>query len=153
MPKVKIPARDIVIEVQSEDEDGEVWVEVGGLTNAVPDKSENEEEVDSTTFHSRGQYEQMIMQRGAQLEMEGFTLKDPETGERDEGQAACLAMARTVGYESVGTVRFRWPMDPEWTVWDATFTLGEKGGENNDLKAFNCTVVRSGPRRVAEVSA
>lgn len=144
MPPVKINARDLVLEVQ-DPEDAATWVEVGGLTAAKPNLGENEETAETTTYASKGQYEQEVMQRGATLELEGFEMKDPDTGEMDPGQAACYAWAARLATESLGPVRFRHPMDTEWKRWTATFTVGETGGEINDKSTFEMTMTRSGP--------
>lgn len=150
MPLVKISARDIVIQVA--EANGTTWTPVGGLTSAVPNPSENEEVADTTTFDSRGYYEQEVIQRGATLELEGFLLKDSSTGALDPGQARIETLATEVGSASVGKLRFRHPMDTQWKVWNATFTLGEQGGGNNDKVSWNVTITRSGPSTTAPVS-
>lgn len=151
MPLVKINARDIRIEVA--DSNGTTWVPVGGLNSAVPNGGENEEVVDTTTFDSNGYYEQEVIQRGATMELEGFLLQDPETGAPDPGQSRVEALATQVGFASVGRVRFRHPKDTVWKVWNATFTLGEQGGGNNDKSAWAVTITRSGPSTTAPVGA
>jgi hypothetical protein len=140
----KINARDIVVEVFIPDPTTPTWVEVGGLTTATPNPSENEESTDTTTFESLGEYEQEIMQRGATLKLEGFMIKDDATGALDAGQARCEELGALVGVESLGKVRFRHPVDANWKVWSATFSIGEQGGGNNDKAAWSCTMTRSG---------
>ncbi|WP_370422735.1 phage tail tube protein [Streptomyces sp. QH1-20] len=150
MPSVKINARDIVIEVA--EADGTTWTAVAGLTSATPNQSENEEVADTTTFDSAGNYEQEVVQRGATLELEGFTLKDPATGRQDPGQARVEQLATQVGSASIGRLRFRHPMDTQWKVWNATFTLGEQGGGNNDKVSWNVAITRSGASGSAPVA-
>lgn len=149
MPLVKINARDIVIQVA--EANGTTWTAIGGLTSAVPNASENEEVVDTTSFDSHGHYEQEVIQRGATLALEGFQLKDSANGKPDDGQARVEFLASQVGTESLGKVRFRHPMDTVWKVWTATFTIGEHGGGNNDKAAWAVTITRSGPSTTEDV--
>jgi len=151
MPLVKINARDIIIQVA--EANGATWTAIGGLNSAVPNASENEEVVDTTSFDSKGHYEQEVIQRGATLELEGFQLKDSANGQPDSGQARVEILASQVGAESLGKIRFRHPMDTTWKVWTATFTIGEHGGGNNDKAAWAVTITRSGPSTGEPVSA
>lgn len=149
----KIPARDIIVQVHDGETPG-TWMDIKGLTTATINPAENEEMVDATTFDSAGHYEQVAMQRGASLSLEGFLLKDPDTGNQDPGQARCEELATAVGIASHGSIRFRHPMDSEWRVWpEATFSVGEQGGGNNDLTTWSCTIVRSGPGETDEVTS
>lgn len=140
----KVNARDIIIEA-SDGAATPTWTEIGGLTSATINPSENEESADTTDFDSAGMYEQDIMQRGAALTLEGQLKKDDSTGDLDPGQAQCEANAAGVGTDSHAIYRFRYPMDATWTVWDATTSIGEQGGGNNDKVGWSCTLTRSGP--------
>lgn len=153
MATKKIAARDIIIEV-SDGATPAVWLPIGGLTTATINPAENEEVVDATTFGSDGHYEQLVMQRGASITLEGFKLQDPSTGDLDPGQERCEELAAETGVASLGSVRFRHPADAEWKVWpEATFSLGEQGGGNNDLTSWSCTIVRSGAPTTEAVSS
>ena len=145
----KINARDLVLEVETAVAD--TFAPVGGLTSATVNPGENEETTDTTTYGSAGMYEQEVMQRGATIEVEGLLLKDDTTGALDPGQARCEELGVLVGSESLGVIRFRHPVDTEWTEWDATVSLGESGGENNDKTSWGCTFTRSGPSRKVAV--
>lgn len=149
----KIAARDIIIEV-SDGATPAVWLPIGGLTTATVNPAENEETVDATTFGSDGHYEQLVMQRGASITLEGFKLQDPDTGDLDPGQARCEELATETGVASLGSIRFRHPADAEWKVWpEATFSVGEQGGGNNDLVSWSCTITRSGAPTTEAVSS
>lgn len=151
MTAVKIAARDIIVQVS----DGQVtptWTAIAGFTTAKLNPSENEENTDITTFDDDGQYSEVIMQRGATLEVEGFMIKDDATGAQDTGQARCEALAAAVGYASRGQVRFRHPVDSQWKVWTATVSVGEQGGENNDMTAWAATFVRCGAATLTAVA-
>ena len=149
MPAEKIPARDIIIQV--EESTADTWAQINQLTSATFNPSENEETADTTTFDSQGEYEQLIMQRGAVMEMEGYLRKDSATGAMDAGQARVEALAKLKGVGSLGRLRFRHPMDGEWQIWNATFTVGEQGGGTNDMTSWAATITKSGPTETATV--
>ncbi|HZM83825.1 MAG TPA: hypothetical protein VFC19_49535 [Candidatus Limnocylindrales bacterium] len=150
MAQRKIPARDIIVQVETSTPG--TWVAIGGLTSVTPNPSENEETADATTYESVGQYEQLVMQRGAAMELEGFLLKDHVSGAQDTGQARCETIATGIGYTSLGSIRFRHPADTLWKVWaTATFSVGEQGGGNNDLTSWSATITRSGASTTAAV--
>ncbi len=143
MAGIKLNARDVIVEI-SNGASTPVWAEIGGLTSLTYNPSENEETVDTTTFASEGQYEGEIMQRGATLEMEGFLIKDSTTGAQEAGQAQVETLATKLGPESLGTIRFRHPVDTSWKKWTAYVSIGEQGGENNDKTSWDATFTRSG---------
>lgn len=146
----KINARDIIVQVRASD--GTTWIGVGGLNNVTPNRSENEETVDTTVNESGGRYEQEVMQRGFSITLAGFELKDHLTGALDPGQARITELADQVGYNSLGAIRLRHPMESLWTVWnEATFALAETGGGHNDKSAWGATITRSGPSTTAAV--
>jgi hypothetical protein len=148
MPTRKINARDMILQVLASD--GATWLGIGGLNSITPKPDEDEEEVDTTTYDSQGNAESEIMQRGYSMDLEGFQLKDPTTGALDPGQARCEALAKLKGYDSLGGVRFRHPMDTQWNIWaGATFSVGEQGGGNNDKSSWKATIKRSGPTTYA----
>lgn len=152
MTERKINARDIIIQV-SDGATVPTWLAIGGLNSVTPNPGENEESVDTTTYDSDGVYEGEVMQRGAKLELEGFLLKDHLTGAQNVGQARVEYMATQTGYDSLGAIRFRHPMDTAWKVWNgATFSLGEQGGGNNDKTPWSCTITRSGASTTVAVS-
>jgi len=146
----KINARDIIIEV--EDSTPSTWIELGGLNSVTVNPGENEEVADTTTYASQGDYEQEIMQRGASMAAEGLLLKDDTTGALDPGQARCEELGTLKGTASVGRIRFRHPVDTNWKIWNATISLGESGGGNNDKTSWACTFTRSGPSTTEAVT-
>lgn len=146
----KINARDLIVEVA--DTTGLTWLEIAGITSATVNPGENEETADTTEYASGGNYEQEIMQRGASFALEGFLVKDDTTGALDPGQARCEELAALTGYASLGKLRFRHPMDTNWKVWSATFSVGEQGGGNNDKTSWSCTCTRSGPSTTLTVT-
>jgi hypothetical protein len=139
----KVNARDLLCQVAAAD--GITWLDINGLNSAKLNPGENEETADTTTFSSAGMAEQEIMQRGATVELEGMLLKDDVTGAQDPGQLRCEVLAAQVASASLGKFRFRHPMDTVWKVWpQATFSLGEEGGDNNAKTSWSITITRSG---------
>ncbi|WP_435109922.1 phage tail tube protein [Nocardiopsis synnemataformans] len=150
----QVNARDIIIQASDGAPTTPTWVEVGGLLTATINTSENEEVADTTTMDSNGYYSQDRMQTGATLTMEGRLLKDSETGELDPGQAQITTNAGgdKLGVNSHAMYRFRYPMDDQWTVWDATTSRGESGGGHNEKVSFNAVLTRSGPSTTEAVA-
>ncbi|MFY7069582.1 phage tail tube protein [Nocardiopsis changdeensis] len=147
----QVPARSIILEV-SDGATTPVWTEVGGKLTVTVNRAENEEFVDTTTMESNGFYSQDKMQEGATLTLEGRLVKDDTTGALEPGQALVTANASgKFGIESHAMYRFRYPMDTEWTVWDATTSVGEQGGNHNENTSFNATLSRSGPSTTVAV--
>ena len=155
MGQIKLNARDMVIEAAEPDSlalSTPTWVEVAGLTNFVVNDEENEETAETGTFQDEGNYRQEKMQKGAQVELEGFSLADSVTGVPDPGRGVLREWHERLGAASEGRVRFRHKLEDEWTVWTATCTVGERGGELNDKMSFAATLVRSGPSTKVEVT-
>lgn len=152
MAPVKIPVRDIIIEV-SDGAATPVWTEIGGLTSFVVNPGENEEAEDNTTFDSEGAYEQYVMQRGAVIELEGKLLSDPADDTRDPGQEVVEDNAGEdkVGIDSIGQIRFRRPGATQWKRWNCTTSVGEQGGETNNTNSWAATFTRSGKSTLVAV--
>lgn len=148
MPAKKVPARKLIVQVQAAD--GVTWLPVGGINSASFNPSENEQKTETTTFDSGGNYEERKMQKGASVALEGLLLKDPVTGVQDAGQLRCEVLHDGLDESSVGSIRFRHLMDTLWKVWaEATFTVGEQGGGNNDMVKWSCAITRSGASTTA----
>jgi hypothetical protein len=148
--QVKIPARDMILEVELAD--AVTYQTVGALNTITVNKGENEETEDVTTYDSDGAYEERVMQRGASLTLAGFMHKDNQTGAQDPGQARIEELSDKTLEESIGKVRFRHPTDTEWTVWNATFRLTEQGGPQNANTTWGATIRRSGKSTKVAVS-
>lgn len=149
MAPTQINNRDWIFQIATEPT---TWVEIGELNEWNDNPGENEETADTTVNRDAGQYRQQVMQRGATLALTGKwgTAGTPAT--RDPGQVAVEALGREVGDESEGTIRFRHESQDEWTVWDATCTLGERGGGHNEKTAWSATFTRCGAARVEAVA-
>ncbi|GAA0638264.1 hypothetical protein GCM10010174_70150 [Kutzneria viridogrisea] len=142
MPTRKVNARDFILQVLAAD--GTTWIGIGALNKIAIKLDDSEETVDTTTFDSAGNAESEAMQRGAALDLEGFALMDPTTGAQDPGQARCEVLATQTGYNSLGSVRFRYPAQNTWKNWTAVFSVGEQGGGTNDKGSWKCSITRSG---------
>jgi predicted secreted protein len=142
MTAVKIPARNLILQVQAAD--GVTWLPVAGLTSVEVDPNAESAKVDVTSFDSAGSYEGRVMQRGSALTLAGWLIKDDTTGVQDAGQARIDTLGKAVGEASVGTVRFRHPMDTQWKVWSCYVEPGKFGGKTNDESQWGATITRSG---------
>lgn len=152
MAAIKLNARDHIIEVSDMATPTPTWIEIAGLTSFAPDPSSNEEVADTTTFDDEGNYRQEKMQKGATLAIEGLRIADSTTGTPDAGQAEVEDWHELLGPESVRQIRFRHVLDTNWKVWDATVTVGEGGGGNNDKSTWAATFTRCGPSTTVAVT-
>ena len=150
MPLVKLNARDTIVEV-SDGQSTPTWTEVAGITGITINPSENEEVAATNDFHSAGQYDEEVMQRGATLTITGQQLIDLDTGAPDPGQQAVEILAAAVGYDSRGTIRFRNAFTDTWKVWACTARLSEQGGETNAKSTWGATIRKCGPSSTAPV--
>lgn len=142
MAAVQVPARSLLVQVRAAD--GTTWLPIGAISQWTVNPSESEEVTDTTTYDSQGYAEQRKMQLGASLGGEGKLLKDKVTGVQDPGQARVEVLSQSLAEDSLGRFRFRYPADSQWKVWDATVSVGEQGGGNNDMTGWSCTITRSG---------
>lgn len=150
MTQIQIPARSLIVQVRAAD--GTTYLPIKGITTWTLNPSEGEETTDTTTYDSAGDAESRKMQRGKSMAGEGKLYKDHSTGVQDAGQARIEVLADSLAEDSLGRIRFRHPMDTEWKIWDAIFSVGEQGGGNNDMTSWSCTITRSGPTTTAAVS-
>lgn len=149
MTQRKIPARDLIVQV-SDGAASPTWLGIAALNKVTVNPGDQEQAVDITTFDSLGLYEEIKLQRGASLKLEGFIHKDHLTGVQDPGQARCEVLGAALGYASQGAIRLRHPADTVWRVWNAaTFSLADQGGGNNDVTSWQVTVMRSGASTTA----
>ncbi|HET8641465.1 MAG TPA: hypothetical protein VFM37_05980 [Pseudonocardiaceae bacterium] len=153
MAPVQTPARDLIVQVR--DADGTTWLGIAGSTNFKLNPSENAEYEETTTRGSGGAYEEVPMQRGAMIEIEGRHISDSITGVQDAGQKRCEDLAAAVGYAGVGAIRFRHPLATVWKQWvspGAVFELSEQGGGNNNMTSWGVKIRRSGVTTTAAVA-
>lgn len=143
MAAVKIPARNLIFQVQAAD--GVTWLQVAGLTDLQVDPGANSAKADVTTFDSGGNYEERIMQRGVMITLGGFRIQDSVTAVQDAGQARLDYLGLQVGEASLGTMRFRYgAQDTTWKQIGATVDPSAVGGKTNDESAWGAKITRSG---------
>lgn len=119
----------------------------GGINTFT--KSREYEAADTTTFGSDGDAETQNMEVGKSLTLEGFHLKDPDTGALDPAMALAELQSDRKGNDSLCGFRFAAPGDTTWEVWQATVQLGDEGGDNNGKVTWSATFTRSGPATTA----
>lgn len=144
MSAIKLNARDMIVQI-SDGATVPVWTDIAGLTSFKFDPSKEEKTTDTTTFASAGNYEEEVMQRGAEIALDGWRIADSVTGAPDPGQLQVETLHGKFGPASKGTIRFRHSLDTMWKVWGATTTLGAQDGKTNDKLGWSCSFTRSGP--------
>ncbi|MGW8762371.1 phage tail tube protein [Streptomyces sp. NPDC055815] len=151
----KYNARDVEFEIEDFLNPG-TWVPFrtaeggsgeGGINTFS--KSRDYESTDTTTFGSNGDAETQTMQVGKSMTLEGFRLKDPQTGALDPAMALAELQSDRKGNDSLCGFRFAAPGDTTWEVWQATWQLGDEGGGNNDKVSWSVTITRSGSATTA----
>lgn len=120
------------------------WTAVLGLKTFTPNLGDHDAHTEATDFDSQGQYEELVLQRGASLKLEGNRRIDPVTGLADAGQAALDALAQGLVENSVGQIRWRHSSELQWRVWNVTAKSTELGGGTNDLGKWGMELHRTG---------
>ncbi len=120
------------------------WTNIAGLKTFTYNPGDKDAHTETTDFDSGGQYEEIVLQRGASLKLEGQRRIDPATGVADPGQAALDALAQGLADASVGQVRFRYNTEVQWRNWSVTAKSSEQGGGTNDISKWGMELVRTG---------
>lgn len=145
-----IDARDWRFEVEDVDAGTETWLPVENLLSWTVNPGENREVAATVDFDSAGYYEEDVMQVGATLSLTGQY--SHEGGTRSPGQAYIDDVwAYRLGEDSRGRIRFRHVSQTNWTVWEATVTPGERGGETNAKTSWAASFTRCGRPTIAPV--
>ncbi|WP_445396436.1 phage tail tube protein [Streptomyces sp. LE64] len=141
-----IDARGWIFEVEDEEAATETWLPLAGLTSFTWNPAENEETAETAAFESDGAYEEDTMQRGASITVEGLRRVLKGSGAQDPGQAYVDGpWTDRVGEGSRNRVRFRHrTQTTAWTVWEATVSPGEQGGDTNSKSTWGATFKRCG---------
>lgn len=147
-----IDARGWIFEVRDQSTIVERWLPIENLTKWTANASENEETAETTNFDSKGWFEQDVMQRGGQIEVEGQYALDPKTGKQVEGQAYVDQFwGQRLGSDSRNEIRYRHDSQNMWVIWDATVTPDKQEGEVNDKTGWNATFTQCGRPRYEPV--
>jgi len=140
MATKKISARGFIFQAAS----GASWVGIAGLKTFTVNYGDHDVHVDATDFDSAGQYEEVVLQRGASLKLEGTRRRDPATGLADAGQAVLDTLAQGLSDSSIGQIRFRYSTEVQWRVWNVTAKATEEGGGTNELGKWGMELARTG---------
>lgn len=147
MPKVKVLARNWLIEINEGTDIAPLWVRVGGVTSFT--LSNDKEDTDTTDFDSGGYGDHIVSSRSFEISFEGFFLEDPEDGSRDPGQQAVENLADKIGYASIGQFRMTSPSGIA-KVYRGSVGIGDVGGGVTDATSWGATVTVAGrPSTVA----
>ncbi|MFI6443827.1 phage tail tube protein [Kitasatospora sp. NPDC050543] len=142
MATKKIEARGYILQVAVGG--GPTWTPVAGLKTLTYNPGDKDSHTESTDFDSNGQYEEVVLQRGGSLKLEGTRRVDAATGIADPGQAALDALAQGLADNSVGQIRFRYRTEVQWRNWYVTAKAAEQGGGTNDLGKWGVELTRTG---------
>lgn len=142
MTTKKIEARGYIFQIAVGG--GPTWTSILGIKTFTANPGDKDAHVETTDFDSQGQYEEVVLQRGGSLKLEGTRRIDAATGIADPGQAALDALAQGLGDASVGQIRFRYRTEVQWRNWPATAKSGELGGGTNDLGKWSMEITRTG---------
>jgi len=148
MAKVKVLARNWLIEINDGTDVVPVWVRIGGINSFT--LSNDKEDTDTTDFDAAGYGDHIVAGRSYEISFEGFFLEDPDDGTRDDGQQSVENLADKIGYESLGQFRMTSPSGVAKT-YRGSVGVGDVGGGINDATSWGATVTVAG--RPAEVVA
>lgn len=152
MAQEPVLARYLVIEVAASTPD--TWIELGFLNSVSYNPADREEFTDITVYKDKGRPRQRKTQQSESLTCEGLKGRDGQTFVSDPGQLRVETLAKALGNAGVGKVRWRDADDVDtWELWpEATFSLGEQSGGNNDPRSWGCTIFLDGEATTAAVT-
>lgn len=139
MPKVKILARQWKLFIEADTAD--TFQKIGGIESFT--LSSDSETTDNTDFDTDGYSESFVSGRSNEISVEGSYVVDPETKDRDLGQALVETLATKIGHESLKRFRLVSPAN-EITEYNVHATLGDKGGGTTDKTSWGATMGVSG---------
>jgi len=142
MGKVKVAAKNWVVEIEVVDNGTASWVPIGNISNVSPSGSKTRD--DTTDNDSGSTAEHLPFHNERSLNVEGFVAIDEDTGELDPGQAALFAAAEDTGYQ--GLHRFRLT-SPSGRTKIARFSVdlsNDEGGTTQQAARWSATLTQSG---------
>lgn len=147
MAKTKVLARNWLIEIDTDalaatPTGSPVWTKIGGINTFTI--SSDKEDADTTDFDDQGYSSHIVAGRSNEISYEGFYLEDPDTGERDAGQAAVEDYSDRIGPEAMGQIRMTSP-GGKVRQFRGSFVTGDVGGGNNDATSWGASFTPSGP--------
>lgn len=151
MALIRLNARSYVLEVESSTPD--TWLDVPNMRTFNINPDANAVTAEITDFDNAGYYDEEVMQRGAELQVESFDIVDDSTGAAAGAFERLLTLANATGPSSGGTIRFRNTYSDEWIVWDVTVRNTAQGGGTNDKSALNFTFTRKGAQTTEAVAS
>lgn len=143
-------ARDFTFEVNTGTHGSPVWVGINGINTWSHSPTKND--ADTTTFDDDGRMSHLPASRGDGFGIQGLYHEDPETGERDAGQAACDAWAQGIGpVDGIREFRITSPAGNTRT-FEASASVTSGGGGNDDPNAWSCDMTVTGAITSSDVS-
>lgn len=141
MAKVKVLARNWLIEVNTGTVALPAWTKVGGINSFTV--SGDKEDTDTTDFDSGGWGEHIVASRSRSISFEGFFLEDQADGSRDAGQAFIEDASEEIGPDSISQTRITSPAG-KVTEYSGSYSTGDVGGGINDATSWGAEMTVSG---------
>jgi hypothetical protein len=141
MAKLKILARNWLIETDTSTTATPAWTKIGGINTFT--LSNDKEDTDVTDFDSAGFSEHMVAARTTEVGFEGFFLEDPADGTRDAGQQFLEDKGELVGPAAMVKIRITSP-GKKGKIYTGSIAIGDVGGGNNDATSWGATMTVSG---------
>jgi hypothetical protein len=147
----KLLARDALHEVEISTGSGgsESWASIGGLTDIKPDSDKSD--TDSTTRDDAGWASHVVAQRSRTMQLTGYYLEDPDSGDQDEGQKALIDLGDEVGYDALGSFRVT-TLGGNKIEFDASAKVVWGDGGLNDEAGFTCDLTINGQPKLTLAS-
>jgi hypothetical protein len=120
----KVLTREFLVEVS----DGDSNLPIGGIRTITLNTSKTD--ADTTDFDSGGWAEHFVGERSASVTLDGVYIEDPDSGDRDPGQARCEALALLVGPASMGEFTITSPAGAARVFSGSVQVSGPSGGRN-----------------------
>lgn len=146
MAKVKVLARNWIIEVNTGTDAVPAWTKVGGINSFTV--SGDKEDTDTTDFDNAGWGDHIVASRSRSISFEGFFLEDQTDGSRDAGQEFIEEQSEEIGPDSISETRITSPAGTV-TEYRGSYSTGDVGGGVNDATSWGAELTVAGkPVRV-----
>ena len=142
MPVTEVLARQFTAELNTGTSGSPVWVAITGINSITHSPQAND--ADTTTFDDEGRMSHLKASRGDEFTISCLRQEDEVNGDRDAGQEACEAWADEIGQASRKQFRITSPGGNVVGPFEATATVTQFGGGNDDPATWQLAVKVSG---------
>lgn len=132
-----VNAHQFPISVNTGTAESPVWTNVAGLNTVTLSPSNNT--ADAGDFESAGWMKNVVVERGASVQMSGLAHYD-ENGVKDPGQAAVESYSTQTGMDAIATFRITLPGSKAYQFSASVTDVTPFGGGKTDLATWEATV-------------